>query len=61
MFTVLPKIFALAPTNHRFTEKNWLGGDIGCEDSVQDNNLPLWGLGALPPAAGQFLRFFRKK
>ena len=27
MFTVLPKIFALAPTNRRFAEKNRLGGD----------------------------------
>ena len=27
MFTVLPKIFALAPTNRRFAENNQLGGD----------------------------------
>ena len=27
MFTVLPKKFALAPTNRRFAEKNRLGGD----------------------------------
>ena len=31
MFTVLPKIFALAPTNRRFAEKNWLGGDTDVE------------------------------
>ena len=29
MFTVLPKIFALAPTYRRFAEKNRLGGDTG--------------------------------
>ena len=29
MSTVLPKIFALAPTNHRFAEKNWLSGSTG--------------------------------
>ena len=31
MFTVLPKICALAPTNRRFAEKNWLGGDTDVE------------------------------
>ena len=29
MFIVLPKIFALAPTNRRFTEKNQLSGSTG--------------------------------
>ena len=33
----------------------------GCEDRVQDNNLALWGSGAKSPAAGQSLKFFRKK
>ena len=31
MFTVLPKIFALAPTNRRFAEKNRLSGDTAAQ------------------------------
>ena len=34
-FTVLPKINALAPTNRRFTEKNWLSWNTGSGNSGQ--------------------------
>ena len=34
MFTVLPKIFALAPTNRRFAEKNRLGGDTDTDIKI---------------------------
>ena len=27
MFTILPKLFALAPTNRQFAEKNWVSGN----------------------------------
>ena len=34
---------------------------VGCEDYVQDNNLPLWGLGGEAPSRWAILAIFQKK
>ena len=36
IFTVLPKIFALTPTNRRFAEKNWLSGKTAVQLARQN-------------------------
>ena len=36
-FPICQKLLALAPTNHRFVEKNWPSGKTGYDDSLTAN------------------------
>ena len=42
MFTVLPKIFALAPTYRRFAEKNRLSGDTAAQYTLFSSSELCW-------------------